>query len=83
MQEPDPHDVEPIVERIRPLLAGHRPEIQGAVLADLLATWLAGHMGEGADRVREELLRMHIEMVRKLIPVNETMILERLRRHGR
>jgi hypothetical protein len=67
---PDPSDVEAIVEQIRPLLAGHDAAIQGAVLADLLAMWLAGHVGESAEQAREILLHNNIEMVRKLIPVN-------------
>lgn len=35
-------DVSTIVEQARDLLAGKPPELQGAVLADLLAIWLAG-----------------------------------------
>ena len=66
--------VEQIVKAISPLLAGHSPEIQGAVLADLLAMFLAGHVGSDADAVREEILRLHIETVRELIPVNEEII---------
>ena len=62
-----------IVDRIRPLLAGHPPDIQSAVLADLLAMWLAGHQGPDGiiDKAREDLLAAHIELVRNLIPVNE------------
>ena len=65
-----------VTERIAPLLAGRAPEVQGAVLADLLATWLAGHQGEGAADLREELIRLHIEAVRELIPVNEALMAE-------
>lgn len=69
-----------LLDRIGPLLHGHHPDVQGAVLADLLAMWLAGHFVErgGAqqtERYREELLQFHIEAVRKLIPANEAMIL--------
>ena len=66
-----------IVEQIRPLLAGLGCEIQGAVLADLLAMWLAGHIGEHEAELREELLACHIACVRALIPFNESMLLER------
>ena len=61
------------VDAIRPLLAGRSPEVQGAVLADLLATWLLGHiMGGPADtaQLRHDLLDMQIGAVRELI--NET-----------
>jgi hypothetical protein len=69
-----------LVEAIRPILAGHPPALQGAALADLLAIWLAGHFaGDDAANtaVREELLAVHIAMVRKLIPVNERELLRR------
>lgn len=32
-----------IVARIKPMLAGHGPALQGAVLADLVSLWVAGH----------------------------------------
>jgi hypothetical protein len=67
-----------IVERaaqIRPLLAGLGPDIQGGILADLVAMWLAGH--QPAD-YREAELSLWLETVRALIPVNERMILEQL-----
>ncbi len=68
------HDVEAIITAIRPLLAGRPPEVQGAVLADLTATWLASHFSTDANKtvaLREQLLVMHIEFVRRLIPLNE------------
>lgn len=71
-------EVGQIVERVRPSLAGRSPEVQGAVLADLLAMWLAGHIVKddpaGTDALREELLEMHLRTVRKLIPVNAATI---------
>ena len=55
-------------------LAGEPAHLQGAALADLLATWLAGYHVEGnADatrNVRAELLAMHCSTVRQLVPVN-------------
>lgn len=71
-------DVEAIVRRARPALAGHPGPNQGAALADLLATWLAGHIIPGdpaeTDALREDLLTRHIAAVRDLIPVNAAMI---------
>jgi hypothetical protein len=52
--------------RIRPILAGEHPFVQGAVLADLLALWLAGH----DPGLREEIFEMHLDYVRKLIAAN-------------
>lgn len=52
-----------IVKQIEPLLAGAGPDIQGAVLADLLATWLAGHPAE----MREDMLQLHLEAMQPLI----------------
>jgi len=70
-------EIEAIVAAIRPLLAGKPPEIQGAALADLLATWLAGYVAgdEGkTDDLRERLLQHHLRTVRRLLPVNHAMI---------
>jgi hypothetical protein len=64
-----------LVERISPLLAGRDPGVQGGALADLVAMYFAGHMAE----IREEIIALWIEAMRKLIPVNEAIILER---HG-
>lgn len=79
--------VERIVRLVRPLLGGHPPEIQSAVLADLLATWVAGHQGEPEEfrevdsepaaelaAFREQILQDHIELVRAMIPFNEQEI---------
>ena len=56
---------------LQPRLKGYPPELQGAVLADLLSIWLAGH----APIVREEILQLHIAHVRELIEINEKLIL--------
>lgn len=63
--------IQATVEEISQLLAGRERGHQGAVLGDLVATFLAGHFVPG-DRlatriVREELLTMHIELVRQLV----------------
>lgn len=69
------HDVEDLFERIRPHLAGREPHLVGAVLAWAAATWLAGHQSDGGeatnDRLRTDLLRIHTEAIRKLIPIAE------------
>jgi len=72
--------------RIRPVLFGRPPEIQGAILAELLSCWLAGHITdtpEYTQALRDELLIEHIEAVRKLISVNEKAILAAVRKRGR
>lgn len=55
-----------IVERIKPLMAGHSPQIQGAVLAELLSMWLAGHPKE----MHDTLLEMHLEHMKPLLALN-------------
>jgi hypothetical protein len=59
-----------MIDRIRPILAGHDPRVQSMVLADLLATFVAGHH----PRIRFDVLIMHDELVRDLIPHNEKEI---------
>lgn len=76
----DAADVFNIVQAIRPLMVGKSPEVQGAVLADLLATWLAGHIVRGdpkaTKRLREFMLKQHIVAVRALIDLNYKMSVE-------
>lgn len=71
-----PAEVLRIAERIKPLLAGREPEIQGAVLAELLSLWLAGHY-QGGEQLIDTLLTHHIDHVRQLIPVNVRMLRDR------
>lgn len=63
----NPIDVDALTASIVPLLRGHPPGNQGGSLAQLLAMWLAGH----PDFVRIEILRLHIEHVRRLVPIME------------
>jgi hypothetical protein len=65
-----PAQVDELVQRIRPLMAGKGPGVQGAVCADLTAIWLAGHN----KAMREALLIMHVEMIRELVTVNARII---------
>jgi hypothetical protein len=77
--------VDGLVDKIGLLLHGQGEEVQAAALADLFAMWLAGHVGPDADETnqrREELLTGWIALVRALVPVNEAIILERLKRES-
>lgn len=60
------------VAQIRPLMVGLPPGVQGAIIADLLAIWLAGHRGDEdvIEQYREVLLGQHNDLVRALIPIN-------------
>ncbi len=71
--DPDMAPVAAMVSAARPVFAGRQPHHVGAALADLVATWLAGHPAE----LREDLLAMHIEYVRMLIFINAAEIEER------
>jgi hypothetical protein len=56
--------------RIKPLLAGRSPELQGAVIADLAAIWIAGHRcSDPAEerQMHQHLLALHCEHVRELV----------------
>jgi hypothetical protein len=68
-------------DAITEVLRGHHPYVQGAVLADLLAMFIAGHSlvgdAKGTDQMRENLLAEHIKAVRLLIAPNEKIIAER------
>lgn len=74
----DPADVGPLVNQTRALLAGRPAQIQSAVLADLLAIYLAGHIIRDSpvetNALRERLLDLHVGLVRELIPVNAAQI---------
>lgn len=63
-----------IYDSIAEILAGEDAALQSTVIADLLATWLAGHFSPGGgsetNMLREALLQRHIELVRRLLVVN-------------
>jgi hypothetical protein len=73
-----------LMEQIRPFLVGKGAEVQSAALADLTAMWLAGmfmtdrQTGElnrrATDEMRKHSLKVFIETVRELVPVNEALI---------
>lgn len=56
-------------------LQGQGPEVQGAVLVDLVSMYFAGHH----PTVREEMIEVFINGMRSLIGVNEQILFER---HG-
>lgn len=63
-------------KEIRPMLADRGPEVQGAVIADLLATYIAGHRPD----TREPCLNAILDVTRKLVGVCEQEIKTR---HGK
>ncbi len=75
-----------VSKHIQPMLKGLGADIQGAVLADLLSLWLAGHFvvgsSEETDALREAVLAEHIECVRGLIPSSEAEILCKMPAEG-
>jgi len=56
-----------IAKAMHPLLKGHGPDVQGAVLADLVSVYFAGH----CPASREEMIRLWIKTMRDLIPASE------------
>jgi hemerythrin len=76
MDDNDIKQMQELFKEIGLLLHGRAPHIQGAVLADLLALWLAGHVirddRKATKAVRQEMLAMHMRKVRELIPENAT-----------
>lgn len=66
--------VRDLVEQIEPILHGHPPDIQGAVLGDLVSTWLDGHH----PGLRERVLQMHIKYVRDLVAIRDAEFLRKL-----
>lgn len=78
-QMPEASEVQELAERIYALLAGRSPQVQGAILADLLATFLAGHF-RGGTAFMDAILNLHVEHVRKLIPVNIEILKARLKK---
>jgi hypothetical protein len=76
--------VQQLVNEIAPILHGHGPDVQSASLADLFAMFLAGHQGPHpeVDELREQVVAEWLRCVRKLIPLNEKIILARVRREA-
>lgn len=62
--------VERLSMKIRPLLVGHGPDVQSAVLADLVSLWIAGHHPE----LRAKVLDGFVELIEQLVPESEKEI---------
>jgi hypothetical protein len=75
--------VDHIVDQIRPIMHGYPRDIQGAVCANLLAMWIAGHRGSDAISpasvaFRNQLLTDAIGLIHHLIPIEDAWIKDQL-----
>ena len=70
--------VEEITIQVCQLLHGRHPNVQGGVLMDLLSMWLAGH----APALRGDVLRLHVDGALKLVPINEQVLMDRIKTEG-
>jgi hypothetical protein len=63
-----------LVQRIRPLLAGQHPSVQGTALAALTDIWLSGYvvLGDAAEtqELRKRLLEQHMKCIWDLLGVD-------------
>jgi hypothetical protein len=80
----DSRKAEALARQCYPIFKGQDPDVVAAALAELLAVLLAGHFvpGDPADTqaMRDGILALHIETVKKLVPVMEAMhTLEKLK----
>jgi hypothetical protein len=82
MREFDTIRSEEVLRRIMPILHDEGPEVQGAVLVELLAMYLAGHIGPGAREMREWQIKTMLKSVRELVPLFEAKIIEQMRVGG-
>ena len=91
MIDPDiryPHhvrNVQKLVRKLAPILAGNPAEVQSAALADLMATWLAGHQdlnnpdSSEIQELRKELFEQWCATTLDLVPINSRAIRERMK----
>jgi hypothetical protein len=59
-----------LAAQVKPIFAGYSPDIIGGALADLLATYIAGHRPD----VRDEVLENLITTAGQLVPIIEREI---------
>jgi hypothetical protein len=52
---------------IKPMLQGHGPAVQGAILADMVSLWIAGHNPD----IRAEVWANWATLVHRLVPASE------------
>jgi hypothetical protein len=79
---PETMRTEEVLWSIMPILHGEGPEVQGAVLVELLAMYLAGHIGPDATEMREWQIKTMLKSVRELVPLFEARIIEQMRVGG-
>jgi hypothetical protein len=60
-------DYDALIEAIGPLLRGKGPDLQAAVLTELVSKWVIGHHRS----VRASVLARHVQAVRDQIELNE------------
>lgn len=65
LNEGNYHIVPDLVEKIRPLMSGKDPDIQGAALGELVAIYFVGHPKE----IRSKAFHLWLEMVHDLIDI--------------
>jgi len=69
-------------DKIAALLSGLGPEVQGAILAEMVSRWLAGHMvidepnSVEVEKMRKDVLVEWLKLVFKMTPANEAMLRE-------
>jgi hypothetical protein len=66
-------DFDALIHAIGPLLHGKGPDLQGAVLADLVSRWIVGHH----PSLRHQVLAQHVQAVRDLIKLSEEALAAR------
>lgn len=59
-----------IADTIKPMLRGLGPDLQGAVLAELVSLWQAGHRPD----LREEVLNAWLDTMRDLTRLNSATL---------
>lgn len=58
-----------LAEKIKPILGGRGPEVQGAVLAELVSLWAVGHH----PAIREQIVTDWLRAVHDLMALNDDL----------
>lgn len=73
-------EAEDVVRQCRPIFAGHDKMVQGAALAELVATHLAGHVilgdREKTTELRASLFEEFIRAVNDLVPIIDEGVIQ-------
>jgi hypothetical protein len=78
---PETDEVMRLSAAIKPMLRGVPAMIVGAVLADLTAIHIVSHVAENeylTKKSREAVLKIQIDTIKKLMPLNEAMIKDKV-----